>query len=309
VSPSIGIAVFPRDGITADTLIKNADAAMYLAKERGRSNFQFFNEKLSEAAFQALTLETGLREAIRDAGFVLHYQPAVRVRDQSLTGVAALIRWPRHDGTLASPDEFNPVAEQRGLIIPIGMWVLNEACRQNKAWQDAGLPRVPVGINLSALQFRQKSLVAEVARVLAESGLEPKYLEIELTESMLMDDSGAMTHTLEGLKALGVKLAIDDFGTGHSSLVHLKRFPLDKLKIDRDFVRDIPEDPDDVAITSAIIDLARNMGITVLAEGVEKPEQLAFLLARGCDEMQGFLVCPALPARQAEVQLQRLGKT
>jgi diguanylate cyclase (GGDEF)-like protein/PAS domain S-box-containing protein len=309
VSPSIGIAVFPRDGISADTLIKNADAAMYLAKERGRSNYQFFNEKLSEAAFQALTLETGLREAIRDAGFVLHYQPAVRVRDQALTGVEALIRWPRHDGTLAGPDEFIPVAEQRGLIIPIGMWVLNEACRQNKAWQDAGLPKVPVGINLSALQFRQKSLVSEVARVLAESGLEPKYLEIELTESMLMDDSGAMTHTLEGLKALGVKLAIDDFGTGHSSLVHLKRFPLDKLKIDRGFVRDIPGDPDDVAITSAIIDLARNMGITVLAEGVEKPEQLAFLLERGCDEMQGFLICPALPPPQAEVQLLRLGRT
>jgi diguanylate cyclase (GGDEF)-like protein/PAS domain S-box-containing protein len=308
VSPSIGISVFPRDGITADALIKNADAAMYLAKERGRSNFQFFNETLSEAAFQALTLETGLREAIRDAGFVLHYQPEVRVADQSLTAVEALIRWPRHDGTLAGPAEFLPVAEQRGLIIPIGMWVLNEACRQMKAWQDAGMPRVPVAINLSALQFRQKSLVSEVARVLEESGLEPKYLEIELTESMLMDDSGALTRTLDGLKELGVRLAIDDFGTGHSSLVHLKRFPLDKLKIDRDFVRDVPEDHDDVAITTAIIDLAHNMGITVLAEGVEKPEQLAFLAARGCDEMQGFLICPALPPPQAEVQLLRFGK-
>jgi diguanylate cyclase (GGDEF)-like protein/PAS domain S-box-containing protein len=308
VSPSIGISVFPRDGATADALIKNADAAMYLAKERGRSNYQFFNEKLSEAAFQALTLETGLREAIRDAGFVLHYQPAVRVADRTLTAVEALIRWPRHDGTLAGPDEFVPVAEQRGLIIPIGMWVLNEACRQNKAWQDAGLPKVPVAINLSALQFRQKNLVSEVARVLSETGLEPKYLEIELTESMLMDDSGAMASTLDGLKALGVKLVIDDFGTGHSSLVHLKRFPLDKLKIDRGFVRDIPDDPDDVAITTAIIDLARNMGIVVVAEGVEKKEQLAFLAERGCDEMQGFLVCPALPPVQAAVQLARLGK-
>jgi diguanylate cyclase (GGDEF)-like protein len=308
VSPSIGISVFPRDGASAEALIKNADAAMYLAKERGRSNYQFFNEKLSEAAFQALTLETGLREAIRDAGFVLHYQPAVRISDRTLTAVEALIRWPRHDGTLAGPDEFVPVAEQRGLIIPIGMWVLNEACRQNKAWQDAGLPKVPVAINLSALQFRQKNLVSEVARVLSETGLEPKYLEIELTESMLMDDSGAMTTTLDGLKALGVKLVIDDFGTGHSSLVHLKRFPLDKLKIDRGFVRDIPDDPDDVAITTAIIDLARNMGITVVAEGVEKVELLAFLAERGCDEMQGFLICPALPPAQAAVQLAKLGR-
>jgi diguanylate cyclase (GGDEF)-like protein/PAS domain S-box-containing protein len=305
VSPSIGISVFPRDGATADTLIKNADAAMYLAKGRGRNNYQFFNETLSLAAYRALTLETRMREAIRDNAFVLHYQPQLRVDTGVVTGVEALIRWPQKDGSFIAPAEFIPVAEQRALIRPIGSWVLRQACRQNRDWQLAGLPPVPVAVNLSAVQFRQKNLIAEVAKVLDETRLEPRYLAFELTESMLMDDTEEMARQLEGLKALGVKLSIDDFGTGHSSLMNLKRFPIDKLKIDRTFVRDIPEDADDVAIVAAIIDLARNMGITSIAEGVDRKEQLDFLRSRGCEEAQGHLFCRAMPPEQAAEWLLR----
>jgi diguanylate cyclase (GGDEF)-like protein/PAS domain S-box-containing protein len=305
VSPSIGISVFPRDGVTADALIKNADAAMYLAKGRGRSNYQFFNETLSLAAYRALTLETRMREAIRDNAFVLHYQPQLRVDTGVVTGVEALIRWPQKDGSFIPPGDFIPVAEQRALIRPIGSWVLRQACRQNREWQLAGLPPVPVAVNLSAVQFRQKNLIVEVARVLDETELDPEYLAFELTESMLMDDAAEMARQLEGLKALGVKLAIDDFGTGHSSLMHLKRFPIDKLKIDRTFVRDTPEDPDDVAITAAIIDLARNMGITSIAEGVDRQEQLDFLRSRGCEEAQGHLFCRAMPPEDIADWLRR----
>jgi diguanylate cyclase (GGDEF)-like protein/PAS domain S-box-containing protein len=305
VSPSIGISVFPRDGVTPDALIKNADAAMYLAKERGRSNYQFFNERLSEAAFRARSLETLLREAIRDQAFVLHYQPQVRVATGEVIGIEALIRWPQKDGGFIQPSEFLPVAEQRGLIRTIGAWVLRQACRQNKAWQRAGLPQVPVAVNLSSIEFRQKNFIAEVQQVLAETRLDPQYLAFELTESMLMDDTVDMLRTLEALKMIGVKLSIDDFGTGHSSLKHLKSFPIDKLKIDRTFVRDTPEDADDVAITAAIIDLARNMGITSIAEGVERPEQLEFLRSRGCEEVQGFAICAALPAEEMALWLAR----
>ena len=305
VSPSIGIAMFPRDGDTAEALIKNADAAMYLAKERGRSNYQFFNEGLADGAFRALTLETRMREAIRDAAFLLHYQPQMRVDTGVVTGVEALIRWPQKDGTWIEPNDFIPVAEQRGLIRTIGKWVLREACRQNRAWQQAGLPPVPVAVNLSSVQFRQKDFVREVEEALAASGLEPQFLAFELTESMLMGDTGEMVRTLEALKSLGVKLAIDDFGTGHSSLMHLKRFPIDKLKIDRTFVRDTPDDADDCAITTAIIDLARNMGITSIAEGVDRREQLDFLRSRGCEEVQGYLFCRAMPPDELATWLGR----
>ncbi len=299
VSPSIGIAVFPRDGESADALIKNADAAMYLAKDRGRSNFQFFSERLSQAAVDTLSLESRLREAIREESFELHYQPQVRVDTGRLVGLEALIRWPQREGGTVMPNDFIPVAEQRGLIMPIGAWVLRQACRQNRMWQLSGLARVPVAVNLSAVQFKQKSLVDEVRAVLEETGLDAAWLEFELTESMLMEDTPGLMRTLDGLRELGVRLAIDDFGTGHSSLAHLKRFPIDKLKIDRTFVRDIASDPDDRAITAAIVDLARNMGITSIAEGVESEAQLDFLHERGCDEMQGYLASPPLTMAEA----------
>jgi diguanylate cyclase (GGDEF)-like protein/PAS domain S-box-containing protein len=305
VSPSIGIGVFPRDGTTSDALIKNADAAMYLAKERGRSNYQFFNESLSEAAHRALALEAKLRIAIDNEAFELHYQPQMRVDNGAVTGIEALIRWPQEGGGFIEPNEFIPVAEQRGLIMRIGGWVLHQACRQNRAWQIAGLPKLPVAVNLSAMQFRQKNFVEEVERVLAESQLKPQYLCFELTESMLLGDSAELVKTLRRLKSLGVKLAIDDFGTGHSSLMNLKRFPIDKLKIDRTFVRDIPADPDHLAIVSAIIDLAKNMGITSIAEGVDRLDQLEFLRKRGCEEMQGFLMATPLPADKLATWLGR----
>ena len=298
VSPSIGMAIFPRDGDTTEALIKNADAAMYLAKERGRSNYQFFNKGLAESAQRAFTLETRMREAIRAGGFLLHYQPQVRVSDGSVTGIEALIRWPQPNGEWIEPNEFIPVAEQRGLVTTIGRWVLREACRQNKAWQDEGLAPVPVAVNLSPIEFRQRDFAVEVERVLMETGLEARWLALELTERMLMGDLMDMARTLEALKRLGVGLAIDDFGTGHSSLMHLKRFPIDKLKIDRTFVRDMPGDADDMAITGAVIDLARNMGIISIAEGVDRLEQLEFLRSRGCDEAQGFLFCRAMPPGQ-----------
>jgi len=298
VSPSIGISVFPRDGDSAEELIKNADAAMYLAKERGRSNYQFFNKGLAESAHRAFTLETRMREAVRSGGFLLHYQPQVRVTDGSVIGVEALIRWPQPNGEWIEPNEFIPVAEQRGLITTIGRWVVREACRQNKAWQDEGLAPLPVAVNLSPVEFRQRDFAIEVEKVLMETGLEARWLAFELTERMLMGDLAEMARTLEALKRLGVGLAIDDFGTGHSSLMHLKRFPIDKLKIDRTFVRDMPGDADDMAITGAVIDLARNMGITSIAEGVDRLEQLEFLRARGCDEAQGYLFCRALPPDQ-----------
>jgi len=303
VSPSIGITVFPRDGASAETLIRNADAAMYLAKDRGRSNFQFFSERLSQAAFNTLSLETRLREAIREEAFELHYQPQVRVDDGRLVGIEALIRWPQQEGPPVMPNDFIPIAEQRGLIMPIGAWVLRQACRQNRMWQLAGLPRIPVAVNLSAVQFKQKNLVEEVERVLAETGLDADCLEFELTESMLMEETPDLMRTLDGLRLLGVRLAIDDFGTGHSSLAHLKRFPIDKLKIDRTFVRDIASDPDDRAITAAIVDIARAMSITSIAEGVESEAQLEFLRARGCDEQQGYLASPPMPAAEAAAWL------
>jgi diguanylate cyclase (GGDEF)-like protein/PAS domain S-box-containing protein len=305
VSPSIGIAVFPRDGESAEALIKNADAAMYLAKERGRSNYQFFNKALAESAQRAFTLETRMREAIRTQAFLLHYQPQVRVDTGKVIGVEALIRWPQADGPWIEPNDFIPVAEQRGLIRTIGRWVLREACRQNRAWQLAGLEPIPVAVNLSSIEFRQKDFAAEVEQVLAETGLEARWLAFELTESMLMGDIWEMERTLEALKALGVGLAIDDFGTGHSSLMHLKRFPIDKLKIDRTFVRDMPGDADDMAITGAVIDLARNMGITSIAEGVDRLEQLEFLRSRGCDEAQGYLFCRAMAPEEMEKWLAR----
>jgi diguanylate cyclase (GGDEF)-like protein/PAS domain S-box-containing protein len=300
VTPSIGISIFPRDGETPDALIRNADAAMYLAKERGRSNFQFFNEHLAETAFRTLALETMLREGMRDGSFALHYQPQLRVDTGAVIGMEALLRWPQADGGFIEPDEFIPVAEQRGLMRAIGTWVLREACRQNRAWQRAGLPPMVVSVNLSPGQFRQRDLVDQVRAVLRQTGLDGRWLAFELSESLLMGDVAEMARTLDSLKALGVQLVIDDFGTGCSSLVHLKRLPIDKLKVDRGFIRETPASADDVAIVAGIVNLARNLRIVSVAEGVERPEQLELLRAHRCDEMQGQLASHALPASEVQ---------
>jgi diguanylate cyclase (GGDEF)-like protein/PAS domain S-box-containing protein len=300
VTPSIGISIFPRDGDTSQVLIRNADAAMYLAKERGRSNFQFFNEHLAASAFRTLALEMMLRDGMRDGSFELHYQPQLRVDTGKVIGMEALLRWPQPDGGFIEPDEFIPIAEQRGLMRAIGTWVLREACRQNRAWQRAGLPPMTVSVNLSPGQFRQRDLVEQVRAVLRHTGLDGRYLAFELSESLLMGDLAEMTRTLDALKELGVQVVIDDFGTGCSSLVHLKRLPIDKIKVDRGFIGEMPGSADDVAIVAGIVDLARNLGIVTVAEGVERPEQLELLRERGCDEMQGQLVSHALPAGEVQ---------
>jgi diguanylate cyclase (GGDEF)-like protein/PAS domain S-box-containing protein len=304
VAASIGISVFPKDGDSVEALIRNADNAMYLAKDRGRSNFQFYTPSLHEAANHALAMESGIRNAIKFAEFVLHYQPEVLSKTGMLTSVEALIRWQHPEMGLLSPAKFIPLAEHRGLIVPVGRWVLNEAIRQAREWLDAGI-RVPVAVNLSAMQFKQKDLVEDIAARLAEHQLPGELLELELTESLFLEDASAAGKTLGRLKDLGVTLAIDDFGTGYSSLAYLKRYPIDKVKIDRSFIRDIPNDKDDVAITLAIINLAESMGLRVVAEGVETPEQVEFLEHHHCDYIQGFLISHPLPAQELWQWLKR----
>ncbi len=294
---SIGISVFPRDGDEAEDLIRHADTAMYGAKELGRAQVRFYTQGQSEAAAEAMAREERLRDAIERGEFVLHYQPQVAVGDLSLVGIEALVRWRHPQHGLADPAEFIEFAESRGLIDDIGQYVLREACRQNKAWQDAGHPRLPISVNVSAVQFRRGTLVAEVSRTLAETGLEGRYLELELTESLLMDQE-IVADALAGLRALGVKITIDDFGTGYSSLSYLKRYPIDKLKIDRSFIDDLGTDADQRAIAIAIINLAKALKLTALAEGVERQEQLDFLRAHGCDQFQGFLAGSPVPVEE-----------
>jgi diguanylate cyclase (GGDEF)-like protein/PAS domain S-box-containing protein len=296
-SASIGISVFPKDGDSVEALVRSADNAMYLAKDRGRSNYQFFTPELHEAANQVLAMESGLRNAIKFQEFVLYYQPEVLTKTGMLTSVEALIRWQHPERGLLAPGNFIPIAESRGLIVPIGRWVLGEAIRQARSWLDAGL-RIPVAVNLSAVQFKQKDLVEDIAAKLEEHQLPGELLELELTESLFLEDVNAATKTLCRLKELGITLAVDDFGTGYSSLSYLKKYPIDKVKIDRSFIRDIPKDKDDIAITLAIINLAESMGLRVVAEGVETPEQVEFLEHHHCDYVQGFLVSHPLPAAE-----------
>jgi len=294
---SIGISVFPRDGDNADDLIRRADAAMYSAKEHGRGHSRFYAPGLADAAADTLARESRLREALQRAEFVLYYQPQLGVADLRLVGIEALVRWRHPERGLTDPSEFIEFAETRGLIDEIGQYVLREACRQNKAWQAAGFAALPISVNVSAAQFHRGDLVAEVKRVLEQTGLEGRYLELELTESMLMDKD-VVGAALAGLRALGVKITIDDFGTGYSSLSYLKRLPIDKLKIDRSFIDDLGTDADDRAIAIAIINLAKTLKLTALAEGVERQEQLDFLRAHGCDEFQGYLAGNPVPAEE-----------
>ena len=305
VAPSIGISIFPADGGGADELIRHADSAMYLSKQSGRRQYQFYAPGLSAHAHAALTREAELREAVQQGSFELHYQPQVDMAGLRITGFEALVRWRRRDGSLSPPNDFIAFAEEHGMISGIGRWVLAEACRQNKAWQDAGLPRVPMAVNVSPLQLKAGNLVADVERVLRQTGLEGRYLEIELTEGALVADNAAITGKFATLRALGVLLAIDDFGTGYSSLAYLKRYHIDKLKIDRTFVRDIETDADDVAIAQAIVQMGRTLKLTVLAEGVENQAQLKLLRAQGCHEFQGFLLSEPLTAEAAGELLRR----
>ena len=285
---SIGISVFPRDGDNADDLIRHADAAMYSAKEQGRGQSRFYTPGLADAAAETLARTARLAEALRRGEFVLHYQPQRRVDDLRLVGIEALVRWHHPERGLTDPSEFIEFAETHGLIDDIGQYVLREACRQNKAWQASGFPALPISVNVSAIQFHRGGLVADVKRALEDSGLEGRYLELELTESLLMDQD-IVADALAGLRGLGVRITIDDFGTGYSSLSYLKRYPIDKLKIDRSFIDNLGGDVDERAIAAAIINLAKTLKLAALAEGVERQEQLEFLRAHGCDQFQGYL--------------------
>ena len=294
---SIGISVFPRDGDNADDLIRHADAAMYSVKDRGRGHSRFYTPALSDEGAATLARESRLRQAVQRGEFVVYYQPQLRVADLRLAGIEALVRWRHPERGLTDPSEFIEFAETRGLIDEIGQYVLREACRQNKAWQTAGYAALPISVNVSAVQFRRGDLVAGVKRVLDDTGLEGRYLELELTESLLMDKD-IVGPALAGLRALGVRITIDDFGTGYSSLGYLKRYPIDKLKIDRSFIDDLGTDADERAIAIAIINLAKTLKLTALAEGVERQEQLDFLRAQGCDEFQGYLAGNPVPAEE-----------
>jgi diguanylate cyclase (GGDEF)-like protein len=287
-SASIGISLFPTDGTNADTLLQHADAAMYHAKKNGRNTYQLFAPAMSAFAKERLELENGLRRALTQHEFVLHYQPKVDVHGGGVDSAEALIRWQHPTRGLTAPLDFIPLAEESGLIVPIGEWVLREACRQACAWQAAGLRPMRVAVNLSAQQFRQKNLVEVVRSALSAARLEARYLELELTESAVMHDAEQSIEVLRQLSALGVRISVDDFGTGYSSLSYLRRLPLDKLKIDRAFIRDVVTNREDAAIVRAIVALAHNLHLKVIAEGVETPDQLAFLRELGCDQYQGF---------------------
>lgn len=297
ITTSIGISLYPDDGQEADTLLKNADAAMYRAKEHGRNNYQFFLSDMNVQATERLALETALHSAVTREEFLLHYQPLVDLRTGKIIGMEALLRWQSPEHGLVSPAQFIPVAEESGLIVPIGQWVLRTACAQNKAWQAEGLPPVRVAVNLSARQFQQENLVETITEVLRETGLDPNALELELTESIMQDT--AAIQTLRQLKELGVEISIDDFGTGYSSLSYLKRLPINTLKIDQSFVRNMTTDKDDAVIAKTIIGLAHSLHLKAIAEGVETIEQLEFLRSHGCDRIQGYLFSRPLPAHDA----------
>lgn len=287
VSPSIGISVFPDDGQNMDELLRNADTAMYHAKQEGRGQYSFFASRMNDAANRRLAIGSALQRAILKGEFVLHYQPKISASNGDIRGFEALIRWPQADSTWIMPSQFIPIAEETGRIQPIGQWALQEAASQVQRWRDSGVDCRPIAVNMSARQFHQESVAQNLETVLRDTGIPPAMLEAELTESAVMADPVRAIQALQNIRDLGVPISIDDFGTGYSSLAYLKRFPLDKLKIDAAFVRDLATDPDDAAIVIAIITLAHSLGLTVIAEGVETAEQKMFLIEHKCDELQG----------------------
>jgi diguanylate cyclase (GGDEF)-like protein len=289
VSGSIGLAIYPADGADAATLLMNADAAMYRAKELGRNNYQFYAAELNSRIHEKLAMQEGLRDAVARSEFQLLYQPKVDLHSGKVIGIEALIRWHHPVRGMVPPAQFIPIAEETGLIVPIGEWVLRTACKQNKAWQDAGMPAISVSVNVSARQFKEKDLVRRVAHALEESGLDAQYLELELTEGLIMQDIEGALKTMRALQAMGVQISIDDFGTGYSSLSALKTFPIVRLKIDKAFVDGVASNEDDKAIARAVISMGHQLNLKIIAEGVETEQQLAFLRANNCDEMQGYL--------------------
>jgi diguanylate cyclase (GGDEF)-like protein len=307
LTASVGISMYPRDGATPGDLLKSADAALSHMKEAGRNGFRFFKGEMNAHALRWLALEARLRWALERAELALHYQPQVSTLDGAITGIEALLRWHSPELGLVSPADFIPLAEDTGLIVPLGTWVIRQACLQNKAWQNAGLAPVRVAVNVSTHQFMTGTLPAVVRAALDESGLDARFLEIELTETVMMGDSAQVQAQLAELRALGVTVSLDDFGTGYSSLGYLSRLSLDKLKIDKSFVHDITTCPRSTAIAQATIALAHGLSLTVVAEGVETIEQRDFLSASGCHVVQGYLYSRPLPPEQM-AQLLRTGK-
>jgi predicted signal transduction protein with EAL and GGDEF domain len=305
VTASIGICMYPTEAQDELALMKNADIAMYHAKEDGKNTYKFYSEEMNVHTFERLALETSLRRGLERQEFLLHYQAKVDLRSGRITGVEALVRWQHPEMGLVPPAQFIPLAEETGLIVPIGRWVLQTACAQNVAWQQQGLPPVHIAVNLSARQFADEDLVEDIAAALKSTGLRPELLELELTESMVIQNTERAGKVLNEIKKMGVRLAIDDFGVGYSSLTHLKRFPIDTLKVDRSFIRDLPEDAEDKAITEAIIAMGRSLSLTVVAEGVETEEQQNFLRGLECDEMQGYHFSKPIAADAFAELLQR----
>ncbi len=296
ITASIGIATYPGDASDAEKLLRNADFAMYQAKYTGRNNYQFFKPEMNANAIERQSVETDLRQAVARREFELNYQPKVSLQTGAVVGVEALIRWNRPQCGLMLPASFIPIAEESGLILPIGRWALETACRQARAWQDAALLPVSVAINVSAVELRAKDFLDNVRQILAETRLDPSFLELELTETFMMQDWKSTAEILRALKALGVKIALDDFGTGYSSLSYMKRFPIDALKIDQSFIRDMTSDSDDASIVSAVINMGRSLNMRVIAEGIQTRDQLKFLRDRQCPEGQGYYFGPPVPA-------------
>jgi diguanylate cyclase (GGDEF)-like protein len=300
ITTSIGISLYPYDGTDVDTLLKNADTALYRAKEQGRNNYQLYTPAMNARAFERLAMENSLRRALERQQFLLHYQPQVDIENGRIAGTEALVRWQHPDLGLVYPAEFIPLAEETGLIVPLGEWVLRAACAQTRAWHKAGFPQLTVAVNLSGRQFQHQGLMDTIARVLKETELDPRTLELEITESIAMQNADFTNVILRHLKDMGVRIAMDDFGTGYSSLSYLRKFPIDTLKIDQSFVRDLTTDANDAAIANAIIVLAHSLKLKVVAEGVETPDQETFLKAHHCDKLQGYLYNRPLTATQFE---------
>jgi EAL domain-containing protein (putative c-di-GMP-specific phosphodiesterase class I) len=292
------VSVYPDDGLSAETLIKNADTAMYEAKENGRQSFKFFKAAMNIRAVERQSIEEGLRRALERQEFSLLYQPKVNLRTMAITGAEALIRWTHPIRGLVSPAQFIPVAEACGLILPIGHWVLREACAQAQSWRDAGLSLGRMAVNISALEFRDENFLEGILAVLEDTSLDPRSLELELTESVLMKRAESTESVLKTLSAIGVEVAVDDFGTGYSSLSYLRRFPINALKIDQSFVRQITASLDENAIVTAVISMGRSLNLRVIAEGVETQEELAFLQSHECEEAQGYYFSRPVPANQ-----------
>ncbi len=298
ITASIGISISPHDGEDPETLLRNADIAMYRAKELGKNNFQYYSESMTARVFERLTLENNLRHALERNEFILHYQPQVDARSGKIFGVEALLRWQHPELGLVMPNNFIPLLEETGLIEPVGIWVLETACKQSRQWHESGMGFVHMSVNLSSRQFNNSHFIASLQNIIKETHVNPEYLELELTESMLMRNTSSTITALKSLNHLGVRFAIDDFGTGYSSLNYLRRFPIDTIKIDRSFIRDITHDTDDRAICSAIIGMTKSLSLNVIAEGVETSGQLDFLKTRECHYIQGNLFSPAIPATE-----------